>query len=393
MTQAVTTSAPLPELPSKLPAVGTTIFTVMSQLAQAHGALNLSQGFPDFDGPAALLDRLSHYLHHGANQYAPMMGAPALREALAEKIAADYGAVVDPDREITITSGATEALFCAVQAVVRPGDEVVIFDPAYDSYDPAVVMAGGTPVHLALAAPSFEIDFEALEAVLSSRTRAVVINTPHNPTGSVLSEAALLRLGALAEYYGFWILSDEVYEHIIFDGQRHESVLRHPQLAARSFMVSSLGKTYHTTGWKIGYCVAPAALTAEFRKIHQYVTFCTHHPTQLAHADFLREHPEHHRELPAFYEAKRDRLAELLAPSRFHFMPSAGTYFQLIDYRDISDEPDHLLARRLTETIGVATIPVSVFYADPPKDQRLLRLCFCKDEATLVQAAERLCAI
>ena len=249
---------------SKLPAVGTTIFTVMSQLAQAHGALNLSQGFPDFDGPSALLDRVSHYLHHGANQYAPMTGAPALREALAEKIAADYGAVVDPDQEITITSGATEALFCAVQAVDQAGDEV-IFDPAYDSYDPAVVMAGARPVHLALEAPGFEIDFDALETVLSSRTRAVVINTPHNPTGTVLSEAALLRLGALAERYGFWILSDEVYEHIIFDGQRHESVLRHPQLAARS-MVSSLGKTYHTTGWKIGYCVAPAALTVEFRK-------------------------------------------------------------------------------------------------------------------------------
>ena len=300
-----------------------------------------------------------------------------MREALAEKIAADYGAVVDPDQEITITSGATEALFCAVQAVVGPGDEVVIFDLCLRFLRSRGGDGRGTPVHLALEAPGFEIDFDALETVLSSRTRAVVINTPHNPTGTVLSEAALLRLGALAERYGFWILSDEVYEHIIFDGQRHESVLRHPQLAARSFMVSSLGKTYHTTGWKkIGYCVAPAALTAEFRKIHQYVTFCTHHPTQLAHADFLPGASEHHRELPAFYEAKRDRLAELLAPSRFHFTPSPGTYFQLVDYRDISDEPDHLLARRLTESIGVATIPVSVFYADPPKDRRLLRLCF-----------------
>ncbi|MBL6715260.1 MAG: aminotransferase class I/II-fold pyridoxal phosphate-dependent enzyme [Pseudomonadales bacterium] len=383
----------LPPLESKLPAVGTTIFTVMSQLAQAHGALNLSQGFPDFDGPPELLDRVTFYLRHGANQYAPMMGAPALRAALAEKVAQDYGATVDPDQEVTITSGATEALFCALQAVVRSGDEVVIFDPAYDSYDPAVVMAGGTPVHCPLQAPSFSLDFEALEARLSSRTRAVVINAPHNPTGTVLSEAELLRLGALAEHWGFWIISDEVYEHIIFDGVRHESVLRHPALAARSFMVSSLGKTYHTTGWKIGYCIAPAALTAEFRKIHQYVTFCTHHPTQLAHADFLRAHPEHHQGLPAFYQEKRDRMAALLAPSRFRFTPSAGTYFQLLEYDAISDEPDQALAERLTKEVGVATIPVSVFYAEPPAKQRLLRICFCKDDRTLEQAAERLCAI
>jgi methionine aminotransferase len=382
--------APLPE--TKLPKVGTTIFTVMSALAQEHDALNLSQGFPDFDGPEALLDRVTHYLGSGRNQYPPMTGVPTLRQAIADKVRDLYGCFADPDADITVTSGATEALFCAIHAVVRPGDEVIVFDPAYDSYEPAVELAGGRCVHLPLRAPDFAVDWDAVRDAITPATRLIVVNSPHNPTGAVFSAADLDALEAVVADTGIFLLSDEVYEHIVFDGAAHQSLLRREALAARAFVVSSFGKTYHVTGWKVGYCVAPAALSTEFRKVHQYVTFTTITPVQLALGDFLAEHPEHHLELPAFYQAKRDLLASLLADSRFTFTPSAGTYFQLVDYSAITDEADVDLVRRLTTEHGIAAIPVSVFYETPPA-QRVLRLCFAKDDATLQRAAERLCAI
>ena len=382
----------IPELRTKLPGVGTTIFTVMSQLALDHDAVNLSQGFPDFDGPAELLDGVSHYLHHGHNQYAPMAGVPSLRDALAKKVQSLYGRDVDPDTEITITSGATEALFCVLSAVVQPGDEVIVFDPAYDSYDPAVTLNGGRTIHLPLTAPDFRIDWNRVEASLGERTRAIVLNSPHNPTGSVLRGEDLQALRALASRHEFFLISDEVYEHIIFDGVAHESLLRYEDLLPRSFVISSFGKTYHTTGWKIGYCVAPKALSEEFRRIHQFVTFCSNTPVQLALADFLSAHPEHYLTLPDFYQSKRDLFCRLVAPSRFRLKPSSGTYFQLLDYSEISDLDDVSLARELTVREKLASIPVSVFYDDPP-EQKLLRFCFCKDDATLARGAEILCRL
>lgn len=374
-----------PSLDTKLPKVGTTIFTVMSALAQEYGALNLSQGFPDFPAPEALIEAVARHMRAGANQYAPMAGVAALREAVAAKIAACYGATVDAVSEVTVTSGATEALTDVILAVVRPGDEVIVFDPAYDSYEPAVELAGGRTVHLPLPAPAFRPDWDAVAAAIGPRTRLIVINTPHNPSGRVWEAADLERLAELTRATGIFILSDEVYEHIVFDGRRHESVLRYPELAARAFVVSSFGKTFHATGWKVGYCVAPAVLTVELRKVHQYVTFATVTPIQWALADFLREHPEHWQELPAFYQAKRDRFCGLLAGSRLRFEPCAGTYFQLLDYSALSDERDVDLARRLTREAGIASIPVSVFYERPP-ESRYLRFCFAKDDATLERA-------
>jgi methionine aminotransferase len=379
-------------LDSKLPNVGTTIFTVMSELAREKGAINLSQGFPDFDAPAALLDRVQHYLRSGHNQYAPMMGAPTLRQALAGKVLDCYGLAVDPDREVTVTSGATEALFCAVAAVVRAGDEVIVFDPVYDSYEPAITLQNATTIHLPLSVPDYRPDWQRVEAAITPRTRAIMINTPHNPTGTVWDVDDLLALQRLVLRHGLWVIADEVYEHIVFDGRRHESICRYPQLYARSFVVSSLGKTYHVTGWKIGYCVAPPELTVEFRRIHQYVTFTSITPVQLGLADFLVAHPEHHRELGAFYQRKRDSFIRLLAGSRFTLTPSGGTYFQLLDYGAITQEEDVELAKRWTADAGVASIPLSVFCRNPQR-QTLLRFCFAKDDTTLEQAAERLCRL
>lgn len=379
-------------LVSKLPKVGTTIFTVMSALAREHGAINLSQGFPDFDAPAALLDRVQHYLRSGQNQYAPMMGVPALREALAAKVADCYGMAVDFDQEVTVTSGATEALFCAIAAVANTGDEVLIFDPAYDSYEPAINLQGARAIHIPLAAPAYRPDWQQVEAAINSRTRLIVINTPHNPTGTVWPAEDLRELQRLVLKHGLYVIADEVYEHIIFDDRRHESVCRYPDLYTRSFVVSSLGKTCHVTGWKIGYCVAPADLTLEFRRIHQYVTFTSITPVQLGLADFLSAHPEHHRQLGAFYQRKRDYFIQLLAESRFSLKPSAGTFFQLLDYSRITDENDVSLARRWTQDPGVASIPMSVFHAEAPTD-RLLRFCFAKDDSTLERAAEKLCRL
>lgn len=377
---------------SKLPNVGTTIFTVMSRLAAEHGAINLSQGFPDFDGPASLLARVTHYLTHGYNQYAHMAGVPALREQIASKVAALYGRTVDPETEITVTSGATEALFCAITALVRPGDEVILFDPAYDSYQPAVDLCGGITHRLPLAAPDFKPDWQRLRDTLNERTRLIILNTPHNPTASAWDAGDIATLRELVRDYDLYLLADEVYEHIVFDGRRHESLLRCPELYARSLVVSSFGKTYHTTGWKLGYCIAPPALTQELRRIHQYVTFCSNTPIQHALADYMAEVPEHALELSTFYQAKRDRFLGLLAGSRFRFTPAAGTYFQLLDYSEISDEPDTELAVRLTREHKIASIPISVFYAEPPPT-RLLRFCFAKDDRTLERAAEILCSL
>ncbi|MXW50894.1 MAG: pyridoxal phosphate-dependent aminotransferase [Gammaproteobacteria bacterium] len=372
---------------SKLPEVGTTIFTVMSAMAAEEGALNLSQGFPDFDGPPELLERVQHYLTHGYNQYPPMAGVQSLREAVAGKVLDLYGLPADPETQITVTSGATEALFCAITAVVRPGDEVILFDPAYDSYEPAVRLSGGVARHIALEPPDYDVDWDQVRRAITPRTRLVIFNTPHNPTGTVWSRTDLRCLEALALEHGFHVLSDEVYEHIIFDGQAHQSVCRFPDLWQRSFVVSSFGKTYHTTGWKIGYCVAPEDLTAEFRKIHQFVTFTSNTPVQHGLADFLNAHPEHHLELGAFYQRKRDLFCALLEGSRFSLKPSSGTYFQLLGYEGISNERDSELAVRLTREAKIASIPVSIFYADGA-DHKMLRFCFCKDDRTLRQGAE-----
>jgi methionine aminotransferase len=376
---------------SKLPEVGTTIFTVMSAMAAECGAINLSQGYPDFDGPDYLLERLQYHLTHGANQYAPMAGVAALREAIAGKYAADNG--MDPDSEVTVMSGATEALFAAISAFVSAGDEVIMFDPAYDSYRPAVQLMGGVPVHIPLIEEQgFAIDFDALQARLSNKTRILFINTPHNPSGAVISKEDLDRLAALLAPFDTLLLSDEVYEHMVYDNAAHFSVMSHPQLRERSIAVSSFGKTYHVTGWKIAYTLAPPALTKELRKLHQYITFSTFTPAQLALADMLREQPEHHRELPGFYQRKRDYFLQQMRDSRFEMVPSAGTYFQLARYDAISDMPDTEFCEYLTREVGVAAIPLSVF-CQQPMQQRWVRFCFAKNEETLQEAAEKLCRL
>jgi len=381
-------------LQSKLPDVGTTIFTVMSALAEEHGAINLSQGFPDFDGPPALLERVQYYLTHGYNQYPPMAGVEDLRTAVATKVADLYGCVLDAESEVTITAGATEALFCAIAAVVRPGDEVVVFDPAYDSYEPVVTLQGGTTVHVPLQGPDFHVDWQRVEDALSPRTRLLIVNTPHNPTGAVWQREDIEALRSLAQRHAFFVLADEVYEHIIFDGVAHESMCRYEDLFARSFVVSSFGKTYHVTGWKVGYCTAPAALSVEFRRVHQFVNFTVNTPIQYGLADYLQANPQHHLDLPAFYQAKRDLFAQLLAPSRFDLAPSAGTFFQLLNFGRISQQEDTELARRWTAECKVASIPISIFYEDPAQLQEpVLRFCFAKDDATLAAAAEVLCKL
>lgn len=376
---------------SKLPAVGTTIFTTMSAMAAEYGAINLSQGFPDFSPPLGLLNAIDKANSENTHQYPPMMGTAPLREQIQRKVETIYGAKIQPDLEITITSGATEALFVAIQAVVHPGDEVIVFDPAYDAYDPAVTLAGGKTIHVNLS-PDFHVDWQALEQVLTPSCKAVVINTPHNPSASVWSEADIKKLDEIVETNDLFVISDEVYEHMVFDGDQHQSVLRSDKLRARSFAVFSFGKTYHATGWKVGYVVAPAALTTEFRKIHQYVNFTTHSPSQFALAEFMQSNPEHADELAMFYQAKRDLFASLLASSRFELLPSQGTYFQVADYSAISQDDDVAFCEFLTKEIGVAAIPMSVFYQNPP-EQHLIRFCFAKDDATLRRAAEKLSSL
>ncbi|MEM6162163.1 pyridoxal phosphate-dependent aminotransferase [Erwinia sp. P6884] len=377
---------------SKLPALGTTIFTQMSTLAQQHNAINLSQGFPDFDGPAYLKTRLAHHVTTGANQYAPMTGMAPLREAIAAKTAALYGHQPDSNSEVTVTAGATEALYAAITALVRPGDEVICFDPSYDSYAPAVTLAGGVMKRIALQPPAFRVDWQAFAAQLSSRTRLVILNTPHNPSATVWQKSDIDSLWQAISAREIYVLSDEVYEHICFAEAGHASVLAHPQLRERAVVVSSFGKTYHMTGWKVGYCVASPALTAEVRKVHQYLTFSVNTPAQLALADMLNAEPEHYRELPEFYRARRDRFVQALAKSRLEILPCEGTYFLLADYSAISDLDDVAFCQWLTKEAGVAAIPLSVFCADP-FPHKLIRLCFAKQEATLDAAAERLCQL
>src|SRR5688572_17009551 len=376
-------------LDSKLPRVGTTIFTLMSQLAEQHRAVNLSQGFPDFRPPEGLLELVERILSERYHQYALMPGSMPLRTAIAAKLAAMYDVAADPVAEITVTSGATEAIFDAIQAVVRRDDEVIVFDPCYDSYEPSITLAGGRTIHLPLTQPDFAIDWERLRAALSDRTRLVIVNTPHNPSGVLLGRADFDRLAELLRPYDCYLLSDEVYEHVVFDDARHATALAQRELAQRCFAVFSFGKTYHATGWKLGYCVAPPALTAELRRVHQYVTFSSTSPLQQALAEYMTQHPEHHLRLPAFYEERRDYFAGLLGATKFRPLHAAGTYFQLADYSAVSTLPDVEFARWLTIEHGVATIPISVFYRDPPAT-RLVRFCFAKENATLAAAAERL---
>lgn len=376
---------------TKLPKVGTTIFTVMSVLAAEHGAVNLGQGFPDFEVPGPLRDALARAMAEGKNQYAHMAGVPPLRKAIADKTLRCYGHRPDPEAEITVTSGASEAIFDAIAAVVRPGEEVIVLDPCYDCYEPAIDLTGGRAVHVPLDPTTFAVDWAAVRAAVTPKTRLFMFNTPHNPSGAMFDAGDIAELKRfVADFPHVLLLSDEVYEHIVFDGRIHESVLRYPELAARAFVISSFGKTYHCTGWKVGYCVAPAALTAEFRKVHQYNTFCTFAPAQWAFAEMIETHPEHYEELGAFYQAKRDRFAAQLAGTKLKALPVPGGYFQLVDYSAVSDLDDLAFCRWLTIEKGVTAIPLSPFYETPPKGQRLARLCFAKNEATLDAAIERL---
>jgi len=376
---------------SKLPRVGTTIFTVMSRLAQEHGAINLSQGFPDFDCAPELRTLVTKYLNAGLNQYPPMAGVAPLREAVAEKAEALYGTAYHPDDEVTIVPGATCGIYTAIAALVRPGDEVILFEPAYDSYAPAVEVNGGTPVYVQLTYPEYAIDWQAVERAITPRTRMIVVNTPNNPTASVFSAEDMRMLEGLLRDTDIVIVSDEVYEHIVFDGHRHQSVARYPGLAERSYIVSSFGKTYHVTGWKMGYVLAPRELMAEFRKVHQFNVFVANGPIQYALAEYMRDR-DAYLSLAAFYQRKRDYFLQGLQGSRFVPLPTRGTFFQNLRYDAISDEPDTEIAVRLTRDHGVASIPVSVFYRHPPA-HKVLRFCFAKSEATLARGAEILSRI
>jgi methionine transaminase len=378
------------EIHSKLPRVGTNVFTRMSQLAQEYQAVNLGQGFPDFPTPPALRQAIAHHEAVGHNQYAPMAGLPRLREQIALKTQRLYGPRVDPETQVTVTSGGTEALFAAIAAVVEPGDEVVVLDPCYDAYEPAVELQSAHTIHVPLRLLDFGIDWQRVRDALTPRTRMLIINSPHNPSGAVLEWSDLETLAELVRGTDILVLSDEVYEHIIFDDRAHQSALRHAELAERSFVISSFGKTFHCTGWKVGYCIAPAMLSEEFRKVHQYLTFATFTPAQWAFADVLELEPQLYLELPDFYAARRDHFAHLLNGSEFELLPVAGAYFQLADYRRISESDDVSFCEWLAREIGVVAVPVSAFYDRPPPSMRLIRFCFAKTDETLERAAERL---
>lgn len=373
---------------SKLPKVGTTIFTVMSSLANEYGAINLSQGFPNFPVSDELISLINHYMKKGYNQYAPMMGIKELREVISEKTFNLYNVKYNSDSEITVTSGGTEAVFDAITSVVKTGDEVIVFEPAYDCYVPAIELNGGVPIYISLKYPDYKIDWNEVKNKISAKTKLIIINTPHNPTGAVLSESDLKKFANIVHNTNIFIISDEVYEHIIFDGLKHNSLMTIPELQQRSFIISSFGKTFHATGWKTGYCVAPKELTVEFRKIHQFVTFSTFTPLQYALADFLKN-PTNYNGLPEFYEKKRNTFLNSVKNSKFTFIPSKGSYFQNLCYSAISNEPDYDLAIRLTKEIGVASVPLSAFYHDK-KDEKILRFCFAKDDETLKRAGEKL---
>jgi methionine aminotransferase len=376
---------------SKLTRSGDSIFAVMSKLATDENALNLSQGFPDFDISEELIALVNEYMKRGFNQYAPMTGVPQLRRAISKKTENDHGVFYDPETEVNITAGATQALYTAIAAFVKDDDEVIVFDPAYDAYAPAVRVNGGTVKHAQMEMPGYRINWDSVARMITSRTRLIIINTPHNPTGAVLKPEDLLRLQRLTDKSDIIVLSDEVYEHLIFDGKQHESVCRYPELAKRSLAVGSFGKTFHATGWKIGYVLAPENLMKEFRKVHQWVVFAVNTPIQMAMAQYL-QNEETYKTLPAFYQQKRDLFLELIKPSRFKVIPSHGTYFQCLDYSAISGEPDFEFARRLTIEHKIASIPLSSFFKDG-RDDRILRFCFAKKEETLKKAAEILCRI
>lgn len=371
---------------SKLPNAGTSIFAVMSNLARELGAINLSQGFPDFPIDEKLIDLTEKYMRKGYNQYAPMQGVPELREAIAQKIKNLYNATYNPNTEITIVAGATQGLFDIFTAVVHPGDEVIFFEPAYDSYLPAIQLCGGIPKPLTLKHPDYSIDWEEVKRTISPKTRMIVINTPQNPTGSVLSQTDLQMLDEITRNTNILVLSDEVYEHLIFDGLRHESVCLYPNLVERSFVTASFGKTFHTTGWKMGYVLAPENLMVEFRKIHQFNIFTVNTPIQYAVAEYM-QNPDTYLSLPNFYQQKRDFFAKHIKDSRFNIIPCKGTYFMLLDYSKISDENERDFAIRITKEFGVATVPVSPFYSNEENHQ-VVRVCFAKTEDTMLKAAE-----
>lgn len=376
---------------SKLPHVGTTIFTVMSKLAAECGAINLSQGFPDFPIDDRLSDLVTAAMRAGNNQYAPMPGLPALREAISNKAERVYGFRYDPETEVTVTSGGTQAIFTAIGAVVHPGDEVIIVDPAYDCYSPTVELFGGKPVHVRLRA-DMKFDADAVKAAITPRTRVLMVNTPHNPAGTILRDADMERIAGMLRGTDIILLSDEVYEHLVFDGETHASAINHPELRERAFVIFSFGKVFHTTGWKMGYALAPKALMSEFRKVHQFNVFSANTPIQHALAAYMKE-PANYEKVPALYQAKRDRFAKGMEQSRFKLLPCEGSYFQTADYSAISKEDDMSFAQRVAREFGVATIPLSPFYKEPPPDQRLLRFCFAKQDATLDAAIDKLCRI
>ncbi len=376
-----------PKITSRLPNVGTTIFTVMSALAHEYGAVNLGQGFPDFDCDPALVDAVDAAMRSGLNQYPPMTGVPILRERISAKVEALYGRRYDPVTEVTVTAGATQAILTAVLAFVGPGDEVIVLDPSYDSYAPNVELAGGKTVHVPLMPRTFRPDFERIAAALSPRTKVIIVNSPHNPSGTVWTAEDMLRLAELLRPTDVVVISDEVYEHMVYDGE-HQSASRFPELAARTVVVSSFGKTYHVTGWKVGYAVAPAALSAEFRKVHQFNVFTVNTPMQHGLAAYLTD-PSHHLQLPDFYRAKRDRFHAGLASTKLKPLPCQGTYFQCVDYSAVSDLGEEAFCRWLTAEIGVAAIPLAAFYVDG-FEQRIARLCFAKKDETLDLAIDRL---
>ena len=382
-----------PVLQSRLPAVGTTVFTLMSALAGEHGAVNLGQGFPDFSCDPRLLDAVDAAMRAGHNQYAPMTGLTPLREAIAAKLAALYGHAYDAQTEITVTAGATQGIITAILCAVHPGDEVIVIEPCYDSYQPSIVMAGGVPVPVAMRvdAEGYSVPWDAVAAAVTPRTRMIVVNTPHNPTGTILRQADLDALAGIVAGTGILVLSDEVYEHMVYDGQPHASVSRHPVLAERAFVVSSFGKTYHVTGWKVGYVAAPAPLMAEFRKVHQYNVFSVNTPMQAGLADFMRD-PAPWRDLPAFYQRKRDLFRAGLAQTRLLPMTTTGSYFQCVDYSAVSDLNEADFCRWLTTEVGVAAIPLSAFYQGG-FEQRIVRFCFAKKDETLELALQRLAAL
>ncbi|MFZ4463476.1 MAG: methionine aminotransferase [Bacteroidales bacterium] len=376
---------------SKLPTAGTSIFAVMSKLANDHQAINLSQGFPDFPISEKLIERVNHYMKKGFNQYAPMPGVGVLRQAIAAKAKASYGVDYDPESEITVTAGATQAIFTAISTFVRETDEVIIFEPAYDSYAPAVKALGGVVKYSALKLPDFHIDWSEVKRLITNRTKMIIINSPHNPCGSLISKEDLQQLSALTRDSDIIVLSDEVYEHLIFDGNVHQSVCLYPELLSRSLVVGSFGKTFHATGWKTGFVMAPALLMAEFRKLHQFTVFASNTPVQYAIADFLQD-PENYIHLSKFYQAKRDFFVNGIKDSRFTIIPSYGTYFQLLDYSAISKENDMEFARRLVLEHNIASVPLSPFYS-MEAEGKLLRFCFAKSEETLNKATEILCRI